>query len=377
MPAEKGVVHVLGSFDWGGVESMSLRIMSGLKARGFAQHVVCTADAGQPGERFSELRALGIPVHFCPKPPGSSLSFVVRLARLLGRLRPGAVLSYSFGVHAHVAFASCLARVGRMYVRVGWGVARPGLSTRIKFMVLAHLARPFCQGEIVNSAYVRDIFCESLLMPSRRVILIPNGVDVLAIRARAQAAGKALADDAGDFRLLMIARLSETKDHDTLFRAVALVRDRRMRVCLDLAGDGPRRRELELLAGGLGLGSSVRFLGNRSDVAELLGGAHILVLSTHSEGMPNVLLEAMAAGTPIIATDLPPCREVLQDGRGGILVPPRSPERLADAIEMLARHPAARDAMAGAAFQAVRERFDIERCVGRYSALLGGGLQRS
>jgi glycosyltransferase involved in cell wall biosynthesis len=157
-----------------------------------------------------------------------------------------------------------------------------------------------------------------------------NCAQVEGIRKRAAAARNARETSRN---VLMVATLERHKDHATLLRAFAEVRRHRPAVRLRLAGDGSLRDELVALAAQLGLSDAVEFLGSRHDVPELLGQADLFVFSTTpQEGLGTVLVEALAAGVPIIASDVPACRELLEGRRWGRLVPAGDPLPLAAAI---------------------------------------------
>ena len=122
--------------------------------------------------------------------------------------------------------------------------------------------------------------------------------------------------------IIMIARLDEIKDHETLIKAFAKIKNK----CnLKLVGDGYQRSRLEKVANDLNLDPKKIFLGSRMEITKLLANSDIFAFSTtEDEGFGIVLIEAMAAGLPIIASDVPACREVLDNGNAGILVPPKS-----------------------------------------------------
>jgi glycosyltransferase involved in cell wall biosynthesis len=131
----------------------------------------------------------------------------------------------------------------------------------------------------------------------------------------------------------MVATLESHKDHETLLRAVPAIRAVAPEFRLRLAGDGSLRARLEELAGNLGIGEVVEFLGTRKDVPELLGESDLFVFSTTpQEGLGSVLLEAMAAELPVLASDVPACREMLAGGTHGTLVPPSDPAAWSEAI---------------------------------------------
>jgi glycosyltransferase involved in cell wall biosynthesis len=143
--------------------------------------------------------------------------------------------------------------------------------------------------------------------------------------------------------LLSVGRLRAPKDFLTLVRAVALLEPGSVR--LRIAGDGPDRAALAGEIEHLGLGEMVELLGTRTDVAELLAAAHVFVLSSDSEGLPMSVLEAMAAGVPVVATAVGGIPELVADGETGRLVPPRDPAALAAALAAVSADPELRERM--------------------------------
>jgi glycosyltransferase involved in cell wall biosynthesis len=128
----------------------------------------------------------------------------------------------------------------------------------------------------------------------------------------------------------MVASMGPQRDHETLIRAVPYVTRQIPGFVLRLVGDGSERARLERVAAELRTGSSIEFLGTRTDIPALLERSHVFVFSTTpQEGLGIALLEGLAAGRPVIATDVPACRELLRDGQFGSLIPPRDPARLA------------------------------------------------
>jgi glycosyltransferase involved in cell wall biosynthesis len=174
--------------------------------------------------------------------------------------------------------------------------------------------------------------------------VIHNGCDVNAIAERA-ASARACRSSGDIRRILMVARLDPIKDQGTLLRAFAAVRQPGWH--LQLVGDGPERERLEILASELGLDPENVFLGRRSDIPELLGKADLFAFSTTTaEGFGIALIEAMAAGLPILASDVPACREVLKDGTSGYLVPAGEVEAWIDALHQLMTSQPLRSALA-------------------------------
>jgi glycosyltransferase involved in cell wall biosynthesis len=184
---------------------------------------------------------------------------------------------------------------------------------------------------ICCSEFVAREFARSPGVPKSILRAVSNCASVDEIHRQAEQA-REKRDGEGP-RIVMVATLEAHKDHATLMRAMPEVVRAIPSARLSLAGDGSLRAMLEKLRDSLGLGDSVHFLGTRRDVPALLGQSDVFVLSTTAdEGFGTVLIEAMAAGIPIVASDVPACREVLESGRWGRLVPPGDPGALAAAL---------------------------------------------
>jgi glycosyltransferase involved in cell wall biosynthesis len=209
-------------------------------------------------------------------------------------------------------------------------------------------------------------------VPAERVRLIWNGapLDEFAPQgARRRAAVRrelGLPDDAPVFG--SIGRLNEQKGHRYLLDAAARVFASAPDARLVIAGDGDQEPALRAQAQALGIAPRVVFAGHRTDVPALLEGLDVFCISSTYEGTPLTLFEAMAAGKAIVSTAVDGCREVLEDGVTGRLVPPRDPAALAEAIGALLADPARRNALAGMARQA-SARYDIRSCVAQMEQL--------
>jgi glycosyltransferase involved in cell wall biosynthesis len=166
-----------------------------------------------------------------------------------------------------------------------------------------------------------------------------------------------------------VARLSPEKDLACLLQAMALVMARDPSIRLEIAGDGPCREELVRLAQELGLGGTVRFLGEVRDVPALLRRASVFILPSRSEGISLTLLEAMAAGVPVIATRVGGNPEVVVDGQTGLLVPAQSPNDLADALLRIRGNNEDAQLLGRAGRRRVESHFDIRTMVAHYERL--------
>lgn len=214
-----------------------------------------------------------------------------------------------------------------------------------------------------------EIEAEARGMGFTRVHRLPNGVETAAIDAARPVR------PAGDVPTVLFAgRLDRQKGVDLLIHAFAEVARAVPFVRLVLAGEGPEGRELSNLARRVGVADRVDLLGRRDDVWGLLKGATVCALPTRAEGMSNTLLEALAAGCPVVATDIAPNAEVLAGG-AGVLVPTDDPGALAHALKVLLERPDERARLARAGRARVRERYDMSHVLDLHLQLFAS-LQR-
>jgi colanic acid/amylovoran biosynthesis glycosyltransferase len=170
--------------------------------------------------------------------------------------------------------------------------------------------------------------------------------------------------DVGDeLRLVTVARLTQVKGHGVLFQALRQLRGRNLPVRLTVVGDGPKRAELEQLARDLGVESMIAFAGavGREDVHSHYAAADAFCLPSFAEGVPVVLMEAMAMELPVVATDVMGVRELVENETNGLLVRPGRPDTLADALERLIADPNLRRRLGSGGRETVQQRFDIRR----------------
>jgi len=202
----------------------------------------------------------------------------------------------------------------------------------------------------------------------KTVRLIYNGVDMTRFNRQPQGALRAELGLAREACVLaMIANLSPVKDHMTVIKCLQILHGARKHMHLVLAGDGPLRAELERAAIEMGLKAHVHFLGRRTDVPAILADADIFVLSSLTEGLSNALLEAMAAGKPVVATRVGGNPEVVVEGVTGLLVPSRDSTAMSAAILRLSESPELRIAMGSAGRERVAGYFSLSTMVAQYT----------
>ena len=364
------MAHVLGALNFGGVETNALNLVRDMADDDVGTDVYYTGIAASPREE--EFIAAADRYVWCPLKKYQQFQFVLELSRRFRVApRPDVVLSYAFGNHLWVAIAARIAGVSRCYVRVA---ADPGRDQRTKWksLAMAHAARPFCNGEVAISSHVGEQLKKELHLPSSRIRVIRNGCDVEGIATKAQLArGRRGSNEQPS--ILMIARMDDAKDQATLIRAGSAMLRSGLGIRIRLAGDGPERPHLQALCRSLGIENSVQFLGVRTDIPDLLGSSDIAVLSSKTEGLGTVLLEAMSASTPVVASDLPACREVLEGGLCGMMFPVGDAGALAEAVRRLLADKDMRDQIIRRAFERVSTHYHVTRMTTEYRQLLVGG----
>lgn len=224
---------------------------------------------------------------------------------------------------------------------------------------------------VANSNVGRSHLVSTFGVPEGRISIIRNGVAPPSIALDRTSARRTLDLDAGTPVAVMVANTHRFKDHETLVHAWRLVVDGLAEPpLLLLAGrPGDRHARIVELGAQLGLEQSIRLLGEVADVWPLLAASDIAVFSSRREGCPNAVLEAMAAGLPVVATDIVGTREALGDTYP-YLVPPGDPRALADSIRNLLAHPAERAALAGRNRNRVACEFSPQSAADAYASLV-------
>jgi glycosyltransferase involved in cell wall biosynthesis len=291
------------------------------------------------------------------------------LLKVTRRFRPDVIHGYLFGPNLFAVAAGRLAGVPVV------AVAKRNVDAfeTPRQLLLQKLIHRTATHVTAVSAAVADTVV-ALGVPKSRVTVIPNGVDVgrfpEPIGSRRAAPGTAGIPVIGS-----VGCLAPRKDYATLLEALAELQARGRAFRAMLVGDGPERTTLESRARALGLEGRIEFLGEREDVENLLACMDVFVLSSREEGIPNALLEAMAAGCPAVATAVGGTPEVLEPGVTGWLVPPGSPRALADALGQVLDDPEEASRRGTAARRRVEDSMSIDAMARRHEEFYQRALQ--
>ena len=322
-------LHVVASLNHGGTEVTCRDLIGEFSKRPNVTNFVATLITGSGPIQPALEVASGHPVTVL------GTGFLQRFwefYKLCLKLRPSAVMFHFFRIdHVILAGAARLAGVRSVISKAGNPAPNVrGRNTR-NWQLIIQLSKAIRCRIVSSSAYIEASLLQLSNLPSGSCV-VHNGCDCDKICERAQ---NARMSKAPVFTVGMISRLDPIKDHAALLTAFAMVvrLNPQTPVRLRIIGDGVLRETLKAQAIALGIADTVEFLGNRIDVAEQLGQFDLFVFSTtREEGFGIVLIEALAAGVPVVASDVPACREVLRNGEFGKLLPPSDPQSLALAI---------------------------------------------
>ena len=172
-------------------------------------------------------------------------------------------------------------------------------------------------------------------LPQNSIKVIYNGVDIQKFKPNKKSKIILSEKRSSENIILSVGRLTEAKDHKNLLNSCKILYKNNLNYKCLLVGDGELKHELENMTLELGLNDKVFFLGNRTDVSNILNNASVFVLHSQREGLPVALLEAMASGLPVVATNVGGVPEIIKNGTNGIIIEPNHPEGLADAIQKI------------------------------------------
>ena len=352
-PSRLRVAHVTQGLEVGGQERLLVEMARHRDRNRFEWIVVVLGGRGPLAEA---LEAANVRVLFLDAPTGLRPGLCRRLARWLHQERIDVIHTHDdrpliygmpaawwagIGRRIHTHHHGRVPQIGRRQL---W-LIRLAARFATRFVCVSHDSARFMIEQGIAEARVRTLW---------------NGVDLGRFSLQGPSAAGSV---------VTVARLSPEKDVANLLRAAAKVVAASPDVRFEIAGDGPCRDELRQLAAELHLTDNVIFHGEVKDIPALLARARLFVLPSQTEGISLTLLEAMARGLPLVTTSVGGNPEVVEAGNTGLLVPPRDPEALAEAISALIANPERGRQMGLAGRQRVENCFDIRKMMAQYEAL--------
>lgn len=375
------VLRVIARLNVGGPALHVSYLARGLAGRGYETTLVA-GDVGRGEESMAFVaEQAGVDVVRLPGlsrelSPIRDLVATVRLAGMIRRLRPDIV-------HTHTAKAGAVGRVAVLLA----GRRRPvvvhtfhghvlrgyfGTAGSLLFRAIETVLGRFTDSLVAVSPEVRDELVSMGVAPASRFTVVRLGIE-LEPRVRCEDDPSALRHRYGigldRFVVGWFGRMTAVKRTEDLLDALAALRERGIDALLLLVGDGTDRERLEQLAHGRGLAKSCLFVGYQEDVAPWYAMCDAVVLTSANEGTPVTIIEALAAGRPVVATNVGGVRDVVDEGVSGFLVRRGDTHAIAERLEVLARDPVRRSAMGEAGRTRVLERYAVSRLVDDVDAL--------
>ncbi|GAB4345913.1 MAG: glycosyltransferase [Candidatus Abyssubacteria bacterium] len=352
------VLMLIGTLDPGGAETVVVSLSKALIGMG---HEVVVGHLGnawlqeQLNRHNVKQEVFGFSPYYKSNLTGPL--FICHLERFVRKYRFDIVHAHLFGMILFGTFAVRLARIPIVGTIHDTHYIQGRSIRALAYWLVSSLG---CRL-ITVSRDMQSIVCRLTGLNQEKVTVIYNGVNIKGFHERESGNGRVAVASVG--------RLSPEKNFSTLLYAAKQAAEGIPECRFLIAGDGPQRDELWHLAKELGLGERVIFLGHTENVSQLLAESRVFVLSSLTEGLSMSVIEAMAAGAPVVVTDVGGNREIVVDGETGFLVPPRDPEALANKVCLLLRDKALAKQMGENGRKRVESLFSQERMVRDYEQL--------
>lgn len=362
------LLHVFPTFDVGGAQRRFAQIADGTS--GLYRHSVSATDGryGARGLAHSDVETLGQIDR-----SGNLFDRVTRYRRQLALWSPDLLLTYNWGA-IEWALAGALSGIARIHIEDGFGPEEADKQL-LRRVIFRRLVLPRSSAVVMPSRSLEKIALETWRLPRKVVRYVPNGIDIAtAVSPPSTAAARAEIGVASDARVIgWVGALRGEKNLGRLVRAFAKLEDDTILV---LAGEGSERSLVEAEAARLGVRPRVRLLGARKDIGALMPLFDVLALSSDTEQMPLVVLEAMLAGLAVASVDVGDVAQVVAEANRAFICE-RSEEGLARVLAALLADPAARASIGRANRERVERIYPLDRMIETYVGLFDRAIARA
>jgi glycosyltransferase involved in cell wall biosynthesis len=353
---------LIPTLDRSGAEKQLMLLATHLPRSEFAVHVAALT---RPGPYAADLEAAGIPVTVLHKRFKCDPIAFWRLRRLLNEQRPDVLHTWLFAANAYGRLAAGRQPPFPIIVSErcvdSW---KAGWQLWLDRKLVRRTARL-----VGNSRSVSE-FYGHLGVPAEKLAVVHNGIDLPSLPPDARASlRRELGISPQTHVCGYVGRLASQKRVLDLIWAFELIRVMHGDVAFVIVGDGPERTKLELFVRSLEISPQVKFLGHREDATRLLPALDVFWLASDFEGLSNSVMEAMAAGLPVVASDIPPNRELVADGQTGYLAPVGDRVAFAQLAERILLDPALAQKLGSAGRERIGTSFSVEKMVAGYSRL--------
>jgi sugar transferase (PEP-CTERM/EpsH1 system associated) len=366
------IAHIVYRLDFGGLENGLVNLINGLPRDRYRHAIICLTQFSDFAKRIERS---DVTIHALHKRPGLDVGLYWRLWRVLRTLRPAIVHTRNLAALECQWIAAAAGVPGRVHGEHGWDVYDLH-GTNTKYNRLRRMCRAVVQRYVPMSRDLQRWLERVVRVRAERIRQIYNGVNTERFAPPTSAGAAPWPESFASRDMLVIGtvgRMEPVKDPLNLVKAFATLMARepsnRQRLRLVLVGDGPLRPAVEAAIVEAGLESQVWLAGARHDVPTFLQHFAVFALPSLNEGISNTVLEAMACGVPVVATDVGGNREIIEVGVTGDVCPAGDPQALASALERVVADDALRHAYARAARQRVERQFSLGAMLNNYRAL--------
>lgn len=360
------IAHIIYKLDYGGLENGVVNLINRMPESDWRHCIICMTDFTDFRQR---IHRTDVEVYALNKPAGKAWVSYLHLWRLLRQLKPDVVHTRNLATLEGQVPAFLAGIKGRVHSEHGWDMANLSGGNQ-RHRLLRRLIRPFVQQYIALSRDLQRYLERSIGVNPARLTQIYNGVD----DGRFNPAGKSASDLPWSRRDVFVfgtvGRLQAVKDQLTLVRAFAELQLQHATLAasarLLIVGDGPQLLPLQQLIQQSGLSDKVWLAGSRDDIPDLMRCMDVFVLPSLSEGISNTILEAMASGLPVIATQVGGNPELISAGETGSLVPAADHLQLAQAMASYLQQPEMSARLGLQARADIERRFGLNRMMEQY-----------
>jgi len=359
------IMHILDTLGTGGLEKGVVNITNQLNSNGFEISICCLKESGTFEKRLNP----GTKVFVMNKPPGIDYTLPLRLAKLFRREKIMIVHTHDFGAYFYGAIGAKLALNSKI-IHGEHGDLVLSSGPRPKDIIIRRYLSHITDVIHTVSVDLKNNLVRMTEINPEKIVPILNGVELEKFKvSRNQNLRKSLGIEPNDFVIGRVSRLVPEKNFELLIHVISEINKVGIYPKVLFVGDGTSRSDLESLTKHYGLENQIIFLGDRSDVSDLLNVMDVFVLTSFSEGLSNSIMEAMASGLPVIATDVGGNSELVVHNETGFLFPSQDANSLIQRIIELAEDANKRHQMGMAGRKRMEDYFTLDRMIQNYENL--------
>ncbi len=359
------ILHIIPNLTVGGVENQLAVVLKKYDKRIFFPSVCCLSDRGEIGR---EIESNGFKIVYLNKLRHQFDWTIIRdIYKLIKEWNIKIVRTHQYHANLYGRLAALVAKVPCLVASIHNVYT---IDKKIHRRLINKCLAAFTDKVVAVSNAVKKDILEYDRIPEDKVTVIYNGIEVERFfKKRVTNIRDELKISADTPVIGTVGRLTIQKGHKYLIEAIAKLKKDFPRITLLIVGDGPLKQQLKNYAEKLKISKNVIFLGMRRDIPEILSTIDIFVLSSLWEGLCNSLIEAMAAGKPVIASDIPAVTEIINSDKMGILIPPQNSEAIKKAISVLLNNKPLAQNFCKFAQERILSTFTIDKTVSHYSDL--------